>query len=110
MTYNLSHRFADEVFVPWAAIENNLEFITDKDITLATADFVDARIASRREIHILSNEASQIVWRLYQMSVIDFLKRWYAKCPEMTSMGFMYLKLAIPDETTTAPVVPAEDN
>ncbi|NCU31204.1 hypothetical protein EOM57_05410 [Candidatus Saccharibacteria bacterium] len=91
--HNVAHLFAEEMIVPWVAISNNVRFALDKPKHITTADFVDAKIIGRKEIHILSEEGVRVTRRLYGIPVETLLKRWYTKYPDMTTLSFLYLKL-----------------
>ena len=110
MDYNIAHTFAPEIYIPWVAINDNLQFITDNEPIIVTGDMVEAKVIERREIHVLSSEGAELIRRLYNLSLDPFLKRWYAKYPHMTSLGFVYFKLEKIDGRTETEVVPGADD
>lgn len=103
--YNIAHYFEEELIVPIIAIEDNMDFIMDNDPKLVTADFIESNIISQQEIHVLSEEAGVLIWKLYKLSTIDYLKRWYSKYPYMSSMIFIHLKL---EKNVTTEVISTE--
>jgi len=112
--HKIEHRFNDEIVVPWVAITDNLDFMSSKTKTpkAITADGINVNVTMRREIHILSKEASFLIWRLYSISPDVFLQKWYNRFPEMVSLGFLHLKLKErkEDESTKTEGISTEDN
>lgn len=112
LQYNVAHLFAEEIVVPWIAISNNISFMMNKPKTIITADFVEAKIIARKEIHILSDEGIRVTKRLYGIPVDTLLKRWYSKYPEISSLHFVYLKLErfVYGTIIDSKELPAKDN
>lgn len=85
----VKHKFRKEIFVPWCAISNNIRM---SDI-VEMSDLVQCTVIKKREVHVLSSEAAEIIQKLYNLSAYDFIQRWYKRFPGMDSMGFIYMKL-----------------
>lgn len=93
MIYKLTHTFKPEVFVPILAIHSNCEWIMDTmKKMVVTSDKIMARVTYEEQIHLLSQEAEEIIRTLYNTDVLSFARRWHASMP-ITSMGFYYLRL-----------------
>lgn len=104
----IQHKFQHEMFIPWGAINDQDSFITEEKPIVTTCDDIKAKVLVKSELHILSNEAKKIIWRLYGLSTDKYLAMWYSKIPEMYSMYFVQLKLEkIENDTTTG--IPAKD-
>lgn len=104
----LQHKFQEEIFIPYGAINDQEGFFTTEKPVITTQDGIIARVVMRNGFHILSNEAKQIIWRLYELTWDRYLYLWYGRILDMHSMYFIQLKLEkIEDDTTKS--VPAED-
>jgi len=91
---HLYHKYAPIIFIPAVAIYSNIDFIMDNDADHAiTVDNVDCAITYRKEIHICSDEAKQLVRELYDMEIWAFVKKWYSVCDNMHSMCFFKIEL-----------------
>lgn len=64
----------------------------DKKKMVMTSDNILAKVNSEEVIHILSNEADELIKKIYNTDVLSFARRWYNAMP-IVSMGFYYLKL-----------------
>jgi hypothetical protein len=94
MIYKISHSFQPEILVPWCAIEKNIDFMKSQNgQPVQMSNGIGAEIISVREIHILSEEASSISIRLYEISSIALLIEWYKRLPIMTDLFFVNIKL-----------------
>jgi hypothetical protein len=93
MIHKVAHKFQSEIFVPWCAISGNIDLMQDKAASVETSDGVSCSASSRKEIHILSKEASDLAQNLYGISVMQLMRRWYQLVPRMSEMWFVYLKL-----------------
>lgn len=91
--FRLMHKYSEEVFVPYAAISDNVRFFMEKNPKVITLDSKTADVLEKRSINVVSDEGMKIIWRLYQSNLETFLKAWLCKCPTMTSMGFCYMRL-----------------
>ena len=93
MIYKVLHTFKDEIFVPLLAISPNVEFLFDKMKRLIiTSDNLQATVSIWKSLHILSDEAREIVARLYKTDVYSFMRRWYSSL-DITSMQFVYMSI-----------------
>lgn len=93
MIYRVLHTFKDEVFVPLLAISPNVEFFFDtKKRLMVTSDNIQASVVTWESIHILSEEARELVKRLYDTDVYSFMKKWHAAL-DIASMEFVYMNL-----------------
>lgn len=81
------------MFVPWSSISGNIAFMHGEDKEIETADGIACAVKKYTEIHILSQEATELVSELYDMQVMSFLRLWYKKCPWLSEMWFVYLEL-----------------
>lgn len=86
------NRFADEVYLPIAAIENNVGYLLDKKPTILTSDGKEAEILESRHINPLSEEGISLIRRLYGMALDYFLLKWYRET-EFVTLDFLHLKL-----------------
>lgn len=92
-TFKIIHNFSEEILIPYSAITENTRFIMEKSPIILTADGRYAEVVEKKGLHILSNEAMMLIWRLYSLTLEKYLKVWHERCPDMMSMGFMYMKL-----------------
>lgn len=93
MIYRVLHTYKDEIFVPLLAISSNVDFLFDKKKRLlVTSDNIQAEVKYWESVHILSDEAKEIVKRMYNIDVYAFMRKWYASL-DITSMEFIYAKL-----------------
>ena len=89
----MKHNFQAEVFIPWCAISRNISFMLTKNSILESADGVKCQVKKMEEIHVLSSEAAGIIRRLYMLNPWQFLELWYKKCPDMSSMDFLWINM-----------------
>lgn len=93
MIFKVLHTFKDEILIPVLAISSNLEFLCNKgDKLIVTSDNVQATVKRYESVHILSDDATELVRRLYNTDVYSFMRKWYSVL-DITSMGFLYMKL-----------------
>lgn len=93
MIYRVLHTYKDEIFVPLLAISSNVDFLFDKKKKLlVTSDNIQAEVKYWESVHILSDEAKEIVKRMYNIDVYAFMRKWYASL-DITSMEFIYARL-----------------
>ena len=93
MIYKILHTFREEVFIPILALSPNLAFVDDKKKKLViTSDNVRADVASWQSVHILSDEARELVKRLYNADIYPFMRKWYSAL-DISSMEFIYMNL-----------------
>ena len=93
MIYRVLHTYKDEIFVPLLAISSNADFLFDKKKKLlVTSDNIQAEVKHWGNVHILSDEAQELVKRLYNIDVYSFMRKWYTSL-DMVSMEFIYARL-----------------
>lgn len=111
---NIKHTFKKEVYIPWAAISDNISLLYTDKKQVQTSDGVICDVRKMEEIHILSVEAVDLIQRLYHLSPWQYLQRWYVVLPSMSSMGFIYMKLEQiknhETDRTETQTLPIEDN
>lgn len=91
-TYNIAHRFQEEVIVPLLAIQNNCSFVmTQGERYLLFADKITAKVVSWEDKNIVLFEED--IKRLYNLDAWSFLKKWYRVYPQMTSLDFLHIKV-----------------
>lgn len=93
MIFKIQHEFSTEIFVPWCAISDNVDFIMAKERQVETADGVIADIVEIKYLHALSQESAEIVKRIYRMQIFSYLEKWYLRNKMMSSLQFVYLKV-----------------
>lgn len=93
MIYKVLHTFKDEIFVPLLAISPNVDFLFDKGEKLIVAsDNIRAKVTRFNTIHVLSDEARELIKRLYGVDVYPFMKKWHSAL-DIASMEFVYMNL-----------------
>jgi hypothetical protein len=93
MIYKVLHTFKDEIFVPLLAISSNVDFLFDKKKRLiVTSDNIQAVVTRFDSLHILSDEARELVKRLYNVDVYSFMRKWHSAL-DIASMEFVYMNL-----------------
>ena len=100
----LQHKFQEEIFIPYGAVNDQEGFFTTDRPVITTQDDIIARVVERRGFNILSDEAKQTIWRLYELTWDRYLRLWYGRIPDMHSMYFLYLKLEKIENDTTQSV------
>lgn len=91
-TYNIAHRFQEEVIIPLLAIQNNCSFVmTQGERYLLFADKITAKVISWEDKNIVLLEED--IKRLYNLDAWSFLKKWYRVYPQMTSLDFLHIKV-----------------
>lgn len=91
-TYQLKHRYREEVVVPYVAIGDNCQFFMDNEVKyIITADGVKCIVESCEYKHIF--ELEEKIKNDYKMDILSFLKRWYDTDKNMQSMEMVVLKL-----------------
>lgn len=91
-TYQLKHRYREQVIVPYVGISNNGYFFVDEDDKYVfTADNVRCLVVDCQYRHIF--ELEKEIKEQYNMDILSFLKRWYDTDNNMQSMEMVILKL-----------------
>lgn len=102
MIHKIQHTYSEEIFLPWAAMSDNIDFILNGGGQVETTDGVIADVVEKKGIHVLSQQGLGLIVRLYNIQTITFLQRWYERKKEITSLEFLYLKLKKYDGDITA--------
>ena len=89
--HRIYHRFAEEVILPYNAVDNNLGLRHDTLNVVLCADGVEASILEWKEKHFC--ELEKDIQRIYKMTPWDFLNRWYKIGLVPHSMFFLVFKL-----------------
>lgn len=87
----VSHRFQTRMLVPWAAMSGYNPLDLKKGNIITTSDGSTCKIERMEEIHIMSNEALTIVQSLYKIGQVQFMREWYDRLPDISSMWFLDL-------------------
>jgi hypothetical protein len=101
MTHEIQHKPQDRLLVPIAAISNNCDFLLglNRPVKVEFSDDTLGKVKFSRTIHILSEEATELMRDIYgQISLEQFLRVWWKKVPEMASLEFIYLEIEKSDE------------
>ena len=108
--YDIAHIYMEEIFVPVCAIQNNVEFLMiDGNKTVRTADGALSEVVQWQEYHILSEEASMIIKRIYKIGMELFFRTWYKRNSDTLGVKFLYLKLKRIEDAET-PTISAAHN
>ena len=112
MIYKIAHTFQPEIFLPWAAIDRNIDFSRSQSgQPVRMSDSTYAEVLSVREVHVLSTDADSISRRLYGVSALTLLTEWYKRLPIMTDLFFCHITLKKHTQTDTdASPLPEQDN
>jgi hypothetical protein len=87
------HAYRDRIFVPWCAIAGYTPGSLKKGCIITLSDGVDAKIRTMQELHIASSEGIMLAQELYGINVMKFIREWYNRIPELSSMWFVDLQL-----------------
>lgn len=93
--YYLKCKYKEQVLLPYIAVTDNVNFLCDKskEIRCMTADGVPCVATYCKEINILSENAEQLVKKLYNVDVFGYLCKWYAYDKNLSSLMFLELYL-----------------
>lgn len=89
VTYHqVIHKYKEEIIIPLAAIEENIEYILNKGKKcLVFSDGVKALVTYSKEVHIC--EAKNDIERLYGCTAWEFMEKWHKVKPNMDSMTML---------------------
>lgn len=96
MIHKIQHNKQREVLVPFFAIEKNIQFSINKGGKVEFSDGAIGVASDVREVHILSDEANNLIQSIYGKSYtnIAFLKSWYGRIGEhLQSLVFVYFSV-----------------
>lgn len=85
--------FRNEMFVPWCSVHDNITLMMASEKLIVTSDDKTCKVEKIKHIHVLSDDALEIIKRLYSVSVDAFIQSWYKRFPMMDSMWFIYFKV-----------------
>lgn len=101
-TFKIQAKYAKEVLIPLAAIENNVKFIfyADTEKRVSTLDGKTATVKHRRTVNILSEEGQSLLEHLCpNISPWNFIQLFYRRTDGlMASLEFQHLELSDPIE------------
>lgn len=87
----IKHRWREELILPIRCVTDNIYFlIKDEDKYIICTDNVKAKVLSWKEIHLC--ELEEKIKKLYNLSVWDFMRRWFDNGEEFDSAYFLYIK------------------
>ena len=89
--HRIAHRFAEEMVLPYNAVDNNVCLGNHGSHVALCADGVEASILDWKEKHIC--ELEDDIQRIYKMPPWEYLKRWYNTNLAPRSMFFLVFKL-----------------
>lgn len=106
--FKIDAKFKDKILVPYAAIENNIEFATCSwrdNIVIYTNDGRKGKLKYHKEVHILSQDGMNLLAEIYpSLTLEQFLSMWYSRTKgRMRTLDFQYIELNELDNTTTVP-------
>ena len=89
MDYFIKHRFKEQIVIPYVGIYPNI-FRLDEIVgkNAMTSDHKECTIAKVEEVHIC--EVEGIIYKLYNMTIGEYLLKWYKIDKAMQSM-YMYV-------------------
>ena len=89
MDYYIKHKFREKIVVPYVGIYPNIFSLSDiVGKTAVTSDHKQCIIVKLEEVHIC--EAEGIIYKLYNMTIGEYLLKWYKIDKAMQSM-YMYV-------------------
>lgn len=87
----IKHRWREELILPVRCIVHNIDFVTKKEEKyIIGTDNVKGKVVFWKEIHLC--ELEEKIKKLYNLSVWDFMKRWFDNGEEFDSAHFIYIK------------------
>jgi hypothetical protein len=92
----IHHAYRDRIFVPWCAIAGYGPGLLKKGQVVTLSDGTDAIIRTMHELHIASSEGIRLAQELYGINAMQFIREWYNRIPELSSMWFVDLQLRKP--------------
>lgn len=96
MDYLIKHRFKEQIVIPYVGIYPNI-FRLDEIVgkTAMTSDHKECTIVKAEEVHIC--EAEGIIYKLYNMTIGEYLLKWYKIDKAMQSMYMYVISLKLKD-------------
>ena len=79
--------------IPWAAMSGDGPELIKKGQVVIMSDGVTAQIRTVQELHIADAECITLIRELYGIESSVFMRAWYERIPDMSSMWFLDLQL-----------------
>lgn len=96
MEYYIRHKFREKIVVPYVGIYPNIFSLSDiVGKTAVTSDHKQCTIVKVEEVHIC--EAEGIIYKLYNMTIGEYLLKWYKIDNAMQSMYMYVITLKLKD-------------
>lgn len=97
-------KYKKNILVPYAAIENNIDFMTcswKDDVYIQTNDGITAKMRAHKEVNIISEEGTKLLSQIVpSMHPYNYLLAWYKRLQgRVHSLDFQYIELNEPDKT-----------
>lgn len=93
--YKIKHKYKERIFVPYVAIENNMQFFEEymrnKVCDVITSDGIECKATEVKERCII--DIANTILQSYAMSAWDYLRLWHKTYPQMDSITFLEIKL-----------------
>lgn len=91
-SHYIAHKFKEVVIVPFCGLSENVDYILcDGKKTIYTKDGIKCECVNYEYKHVF--EMEEDIKELYNMELIDFLRRWYNFDNSMQSLNFIKMKL-----------------
>lgn len=94
-TFKIRHKYKRHIFVPYVAIEDNLDFFKvyarDKICHIITSDGIECDATNVKECCII--DAANTIIQIYSVSAWDYIKLWKKAFPYMDSLTFVEMDL-----------------
>lgn len=92
MKFIIKHKSVNEAFIPYAAIENNIDFFRIKSKKhVVFTDNSEKEVTDINEFKICSDTGEKLCKELYNMSWHKFLKLWNEDL-DIDSLYFVHIK------------------
>ena len=89
MEYFIKHRYKENIVIPYVGIYPNIFSLSDiVGKTAVTSDHKQCTITKVEEVHIC--EVEGLIYKLYNMTIGEYLLKWYKIDKAMQSM-YMYV-------------------
>lgn len=90
----LYHNFRKKCLVPPAAIEDSWGLWMKRGNIRTTSDCIQVYVETLSTIHLFSDEAIELINKMYGMTPYEYARRWYSKLGnEFDGTGLLLLNL-----------------
>ena len=79
MVHCIKHKFRNMVYLPYQAVERNLELFNDNNVEILTADGVRCKLISIEEVRI--KNVYKDIQKIYGCDIETFLDKWVKVYP-----------------------------